>query len=368
MNIVLAIAAAACAIAALVWGRYARKRYALIEEIDEEMQSAEDTSDLFIAKQVARRDFRKELHGVVLYGVLAVGLLILALQSASDAAILLGLLVLVPAVVSISWYRVISNEFTMVRDRNKTEIRRRDLNQEALLAPEIWASSLAPEELPDLDGFEVGRVYQAGKGLMAGDFFDVVQVAPSRVAAVIGDVRGKGMQSSIMAFQAKYLLRVFLRQFRDPAQALKELNEQMGETAGPEDFISLAVVLLDTKANTLRYSSAGHPVIWAWHEREVQPLRPTGPLLMIDPNDPEPYFSREIELEEGDMVLLYTDGLSEARRRGGEQFGEDRIAALLRRDPTVAPDVLCKSLLEAARNFAEGPVDDDVAIVAVKRV
>ena len=74
-----------------------------------------------------------------------------------------------------------------------------------------------------------------------------------------------------------------------------------------------------------------------------------------------------IELDLGDMVVLYTDGLAEARR-GDELFGEDRIATMLRRDPTVAPDVLCKSLLEAARNFAEGPVEDDVAILAIKRV
>jgi serine phosphatase RsbU (regulator of sigma subunit) len=200
---------------------------------------------------------------------------------------------------------------------------------------------------------------------MAGDFFDVFRVDRNRVAAVIGDVAGKGIESSITAFQAKYLLRVFLRQFRDPAQALEELNEQMSQTGHSEEFISLVVVVFDTDAGTLRFSSAGHPAAWVWHEREVQPLRSTGPLLMLAPGSS--YYSREIELAMGDMVVLYTDGLAEARR-GDELFGEDRIAALLRRDPTVAPDVLCKSLLEAARNFAEGPVEDDVAILAVKRI
>ena len=71
-------------------------------------------------------------------------------------------------------------------------------------------------------------------------------------------------------------------------------------------------------------------------------------------------------LDEGDLVLLYTDGLAEARD-GDQLFGEERIASTLRRDPGVAPDVLCKSLLEAAEDFATEPITDDVAILAIRR-
>ena len=85
---------------------------------------------------------------------------------------------------------------------------------------------------------------------------------------------------------------------------------------------------------------------------------------MLDPSGG--YSSREIPLDEGDLLLLYTDGLAEAR--AGEQlFGEERIAQTLRRDPGVAPDVLCKSLLEAARDFATAPLTDDIAILAIRR-
>jgi serine phosphatase RsbU (regulator of sigma subunit) len=233
------------------------------------------------------------------------------------------------------------------------------------LAPRRWAERLAPDELPAFSGFEVGRVYQAGSGLMAGDFYDVVRVGPGRLAAVIGDVSGHGIDPAITAFQAKYLLRVFLRQYRDPAQALEELNSQMSAMGRDEEFISLCVVLFDTEAGTLRYASAGHPAIWLWHEREARPLRATGPLLMMDPKGT--YVSREIRLDPNDLCLLYTDGLAEARQ-GEQLFGEDRIAAQIRRDPGVSPDVLCKSLLEAARDFSSGPITDDVAILAIRRV
>jgi len=365
MNIVLGIAAVACAAAALVWARSARMRYGLMGTLEDDVNAAAESSNAFIALQLARIGFRKEVHVTLVYGILAIGLGAWSIYGERSASRWLGLALVVPAVLSVSWWRVARNEVTMARQQIRIEKQAEEALEQDNLAPKAWAGRLAPDELPDLTDFEVGRVYQAGSGLMAGDFFDVFRVDSDRVAAVIGDVAGKGIESSITAFQAKYLLRVFLRQFRDPAQALEELNEQMSATGHSEEFISLVVVVFDTEAGTLRFSSAGHPAAWVWHEREVQPLRSTGPLLMLAPGSS--YYSRELELDMGDMVVLYTDGLAEARR-GDELFGEDRIATILRRDPTVAPDVLCKSLLEAARNFAEGPVEDDVAILAVKRV
>jgi len=133
----------------------------------------------------------------------------------------------------------------------------------------------------------------------------------------------------------------------------------------PEEFISVCVVVFDTQAGTLRVASAGHPAAWLWHEKEVQPLRATGPLVMLDPK--ASYYSKEIALEPNDLCLMYTDGLSEVRN-GEELFGEERIANAIKRDPGVAADVLCKSLLETATDFSSGPITDDVAILAIRRV
>src|SRR3546814_17928790 len=118
---------------------------------------------------------------------------------------------------------------------------------------------------------------------MAGDFYDVFRVAPTRIAAVIGDVTGHGIEPSITAFQAKYLLRVFLRQFRDPAQALEELNRQMSSLERQEEFISLSVVVFAPEPPTLRVASAGHPPRRPLHDRQVPALRPPGPTLILPP-------------------------------------------------------------------------------------
>src|SRR5690606_30834398 len=131
-----------------------------------------------------------------------------------------------------------------------------------------------------------------------------------------------------------------------------------------EEFISLVVVVFDTEAGTLRFASAGHPAAWLWHDKEVRPLRATGPLLMLDPRGS--YHSREIDLDPGDLLLMYTDGLAEVRN-GDQMFGQERIANALRRDPQQSPDVLCKKLLESARDFPSETSTADVAILATRR-
>ncbi|MGH9120512.1 MAG: PP2C family protein-serine/threonine phosphatase, partial [Acidimicrobiales bacterium] len=167
------------------------------------------------------------------------------------------------------------------------------------------------------------------------------------------------------AFQVKYLLRTFLSQYRDPAQALEELNKVLSETGRPEDLVSVCVVVFDTAAGTIRHCSAGHPAAWLWQQGEMRALRSTGPLLTLDPE--ATYFSRELPLTEGDLVLLYTDGLAEARS-GSQLFGEDRVAQIVRRDPGQDATTMAKVLLEAARDFSPEPLSDDVAILAVRRI
>jgi serine phosphatase RsbU (regulator of sigma subunit) len=351
----LLVVAAACAIAAAVWARSALRLRKVARRAEVEFGRSSDVAT------VARSSFRKDVHSTVLYAVLTVATLG---GSTVESAPWLFALVLIPVGVSVIYGRDFVRDSRLAESRFDIERRAEEVLSQEDLAPRRWAERLAPEDLPDVAGFEVGRVYQAGTGMMAGDFYDVFRVAPTRVVAVVGDVTGHGIEPSITAFQAKYLLRVFLRQFRDPAQALEELNAQLSALDRGEEMISLVVVVFDTDAGTLRYASAGHPAAWLWHERDVRPLRSTGPLLMLDPA--ATFHSRELRLDVGDLVLLYTDGLSEARA-GDQLFGEDRIANTIRRDPGADPDVLVKSLLEAAKDFARQPITDDIAILAVRR-
>ncbi len=352
------VVALGCLAAAQVWGRSSLRLQRAWRRI-ERLVGEEDPG-----AEAAALAFRKELHTAILYGILAVALGVLSL-SQSVAFGLPLLLLVVPVAVSLRYGRRFLAEARLteqrwIRDRRAQEV----LNQHGELTPMRWAARLAPDDLPAMQGFEIGQVYEPGTGAMAGDFYDLFPTASSRLTAVIGDVAGHGIEPSITAFQVKYLLRVFLRQYRDPAQAIEELNVVLSSQGRPEDLVSLCSVVFDQAAGTLRFASAGHPPAWVWQDGEVRPLRATGPLLTLDPHGA--YYSREIALTPGDVLLLYTDGLTEAR--AGEQlFGEERVAQFLRRDPGEELNALCKGLLEAARDFASAPLTDDVAILAIRR-
>ncbi|MDA8302122.1 MAG: PP2C family protein-serine/threonine phosphatase [Actinomycetota bacterium] len=355
----LTAAALICAVAATVWARAASRLARAARRIEEETRSA-TTSE---AARLARIAFNKDLHAAVLYAVLAAGLFLAGFSKSPWFEILL-LGVTVPGVISLRYGPRVLAEARLAEQRSRLERRAEEVLAQEDLAPRRWAARLAPEDLPAYDGFDIGLAYEPGTGVMAGDFYDVFATGPNRLAVFIGDVAGHGIEPSITAFQVKHVLRIFLHQYRDPAQALEEINKTLLTMGRPEDMVSVSILIFDTAAGTLRHASAGHPPALVWHQGEVLKLSATGPLLALDPNGT--YYSRDIPLDVGDLAVLYTDGLTEARS-GGQLFGEERVAQAVRRDPGEDTTVICKTLLEAARDFSS-PLIDDVAILAIRRV
>lgn len=357
-RLVPAVAAIVCTAAAVVWFTAALQRSRIAARL------AEDEADADIWR-LANNDYRRDVLTTVYMLIAAIGLITITFTGVGLGTALVLSMLAVPAVVSLIGRGSQTEIARIAASRADVEQKAREILTQEQLAPLQWAARLAPSDLPDLPGFEIGQAYQAGSGAMAGDFYDVFKVDEHRVAAVIGDVTGHGIEPSITALQAKYLLRAFLLQFRDPGQALEQLNAQLSVLERGEEFISLCVLVFDLEVETLRYASAGHPAAFVWHEREVRPLGATGPLLMLDQS--APFHSRELPWLTDDVAVLYTDGLAEARN-GEILFGEDGIAAMIRRDPTAPPDVLTKQLVEAARDFARGPIGDDVAVLVLRRV
>ncbi|MBW3536935.1 MAG: serine/threonine-protein phosphatase, partial [Actinobacteria bacterium] len=317
----LVVVAAACLAASGVWGRSALR----LERAYRRLERQEGVGHGAVA--IVRVAFRKDATFAALMWLLGVATGAASLGQRFRPALALAL---IPAGVTFWYARQFLGQASLLEQRVKLERRAEEVLAQETLAPVRWSARLAPDELPSMSGFEVGSVYEPGAGSMAGDFYDIYPIGDTRLAAVIGDVAGHGIEPSITAFQVKYLLRVFLRQYRDPAQAIEELNTVLSATGRPEDLVSLCAVVFDQAAGTLRFASAGHPPAWVWHDGEVRPLRATGPLLTLDPKGS--YYSREVPLSSGDVLLLYTDGLTEAR--AGEQlFGEERVAQFLRRDP-----------------------------------
>jgi serine phosphatase RsbU (regulator of sigma subunit) len=352
-----ALAAIVCGTAAAHWIRSTISR----QRVAHRLAGEKIDPDIW---RLADGDYRRELQTAVFTVLATLALVVVSLASIGFWPAALVSLLAVPSAVALARRNSLNDLARIAGDRAEVEKRAREVLTQEELAPLQWAARLAPSDLPELPGFDIGQAYQASSGAMAGDFYDVFKVDEHRVGAVIGDVTGHGIEPSITALQAKYLLRAFLLQFRDPGQALEQLNAQMSVLERGEEFISLCVLVFDTDAETLRYASAGHPAAFVWHEREVRPLGATGPLLMLTPV--ASYHSRELSWDVDDVAVLYTDGLAEARN-GDALFGEDGVASMIRRDPTASPDVLTKVLVEAARDFAGGPITDDLAVLVIRR-
>lgn len=356
-EVLWAVVAGGAGVAAAVWGRSVRYRRRVVGQL----VATSGDGDL---KRLAGTALRRDVHAMVLYCVLG-AMAVAALVAGTPAVVaVVAALVLVPVAVTAALGRRLVDDARLESGRSELERRAQEVLVQDQLAPRRWADRLAPEVLPRFSSLDVGHLYQPGAGLMAGDFIDVVDVGSGRVALVLGDVSGHGIDPAISAFAAKSMLRSLLRRFRDPAQSLEELNRLLADDARPDELISLFVAVVDPSADHLRYASAGHPPAWLWHDRDVAPLAATGPLLLLDPA--AEIGSVERAFLPGDVMVVATDGVLEARN-GDEVFGDERMATTLRRDPGAAPDVLCKSLLEAAMDFTTGHLTDDLAILAVRR-
>ena len=281
---------------AVVWGRAALRLDRSWRRI---LRTGRDSANE--AAELAKGAFTKGVHNAVLYTVAAV--IAFTGYAANSVWIAIpAVLCAVPIIMTAVYSANFTAEADLFEKLSRAEQRALDTLKQEELAPRRWADRLAPEQLPDFQGFEVGQVYEAGSGMMAGDFYDMYMVGPKRMVAVIGDVSGHGIEPAITAFQVKYLLRVFLREYRDPAQALEKLNDVLSGHGGAEEFASLCVALFDQNVGTLRWASAGHPPAWLWHDGEVSPLRSTGPLLTLDPRST--FSSREVALDSGDLLLM----------------------------------------------------------------
>jgi serine phosphatase RsbU (regulator of sigma subunit) len=226
--------------------------------------------------------------------------------------------------------------------------------------------SLLPSAPPVLPGIEVGSVYESSAQLdVGGDVFDFTTLPDGRLAVVVGDVTGKGIDAAADMAMTKFVFRSLTREHPDPGDFLRFANEVVVDEVHEGKFVTMLYLTLDLSTWELACASAGHPnprLIRA--DGTVVELSPHGLALGIEP-DQEYAEAREI-LEPGSVVVLLTDGVLEARS-DGELYGERRLGRLLaeRRDEPASD--LARAVVEGARAFSGGDLGDDSAVVVVKR-
>jgi serine phosphatase RsbU (regulator of sigma subunit) len=230
---------------------------------------------------------------------------------------------------------------------------------------ETMQRSLLPRELPRVPGLDVGHVYQSSARVdVGGDLYDFLVLEDGRLAVVIGDVLGKGISAAADMALAKYIFRVLARGDSDPAVLLRNANDVACDEIEHGKFVTLLYALVDVQAREVACASAGHPPARVVDPRgHVAPLGGAGLPLGIEAG--QDYVEERARLEPGSTVVLYTDGVIEARA-DSELYGEERLDRLLTDQRHLPAQELAAAILADCRAFAGGELGDDCAIVCLK--
>jgi serine phosphatase RsbU (regulator of sigma subunit) len=228
----------------------------------------------------------------------------------------------------------------------------------------ILQKSILPGDLPEYGEIDAASAYEpAGADVeIGGDYYDLFRATDGSVWFVIADVCGKGVVAATKTSMIKYSVRSLVAAGLSPSRVLGEVNEMVVGTGETSDIVTLWVGRYQPSDGVLSWSSGGHPPAALLHadSGEVQWLSPTGPLLgaLADVD----YDEETVILSVGDSIVLYTDGVTEARN-GNVFFGEERV-----RESVVAggtPREIVRRLLTAVRRFGRGDLRDDVALLAI---
>ncbi len=226
--------------------------------------------------------------------------------------------------------------------------------------------SLLPRTRPALTGLEFGAVYESSALLgVGGDVYDYLQIDDHRLAIVLGDVTGHGIDAAADMAMAKFVFRSLARLYPEPGAFLAAANDVVVEEVGAGKFITMLSLTVDLRRGEVACASGGHPPPRLLHpDGTVESLEVNGLVLGIEPG--QPYEELRRRFEQGDAVVVYTDGVVEARR-AGELFGDERLDAVLARRHALPAQGLAEATLEECRQFAGGELRDDCAIVVVRR-
>jgi GAF domain-containing protein len=223
--------------------------------------------------------------------------------------------------------------------------------------------SLLPPELPEVPGWAVHALYLPARGEaeVGGDFYDVFPTAAGWMA-VMGDVVGRGAAAASLTAMGRYTLRTAGSLVGTPTMGLARLNENLREH-GEMALCTAAVMLLRDDTSEASIVCAGHPLPLLVRGGEVRPVGRTGPLLGAF--EQGHWLAASLEIQPGDVVVLYTDGVLDARGPD-DRFGEERLAAAL--SGVTSAEQAVVRIDSALRQFAGGEQDDDTAVLALQKL
>jgi len=245
------------------------------------------------------------------------------------------------------------------------------LRRELQLAQEIQ-NALLPKEVPKLEGFEIDAAYRAALEV-GGDYYDFFEVDENSIGIVVADVSGKGIGSSMVMTMIRTSMRLEARGNKRASFVLEKINEVAMGDIKKGMYVTMFYLILDSKKRSVNFSSAGHNpmVLYRDDTKSVSFLNPGGIAVGIDLGDPEEFnkriVSEKLKLKKGDLLFVYTDGITEAMNEKREQFGETRLNEFIKKYHHLPASEFKIKLNDEISSFTKGyPQTDDITFVVLK--
>jgi sigma-B regulation protein RsbU (phosphoserine phosphatase) len=243
------------------------------------------------------------------------------------------------------------------------EIAQRELQAQELERAREIQQALMPKQIPQIPGFDIAGAWEPAR-VVGGDYYDVIKLNDSKLGICIADVVGKSVSAALLMANLQATVRAFASDTTSPAWLCSRVNSVLCNNIAAGKFVTLFYGVLDSERRTLEYTNAGHlrPILINGSQ-PVQQLDNGGALLGVFPE--WKYEDSMAQLAPGDRLLLFTDGITEAAKPDGEEFGEQRLIESARGPVQCSSAELKDCLLTDVRNFCNSQFHDDATLIVV---
>jgi len=249
--------------------------------------------------------------------------------------------------------------------RLKTLEERRKSEQELALAQETQ-ESLLPPVLPKFEGFHI-HAFNSPTRYVGGDFYDFLQLSSGEWVGVLADVSGKGIPAALLSSMVLGALNMEFRSGTQPPEVLNRINQLLCEKSLPFQFVTLFLFVLNPKGAG-QFISAGHNPSYLFRAATGKIERLVSNLYVLGMFDFATYQSCPLHLGKGDILVVFSDGLTDAENPLGEMFGDKRLLSIIREEAPSGSRALEQRLLRTIGEFTQGlPQTDDVTFVVVEK-